>query len=171
EGYRVVEAETAAGALAKHDEGVDLVLLDYRLPDGDGLSVLKRIKERDSDTLIIMLTAYASVDAAVDAMKHGAYHFANKPFNLDEVALLVEKALETTRLRREVRALRASQAQPFSFDRIVGESQALVTVKALLTKVAASPASTVFSQARAAPAKISRQKSCITTAVAPRSRL
>ncbi|MCU1384386.1 MAG: zraR 6 [Acidobacteria bacterium] len=144
EGYRVVEAETAEGALAKHDEGVDLVLLDYRLPDGDGLSVLKRIKERDADTLVILLTAYASVDAAVDAMKHGAYHFANKPFNLDEVAILVEKALETTRLRREVRALRASQAQPFGFDRIVGESQALVTLKTLLQKVAASPASTVL---------------------------
>src|SRR5437762_7777498 len=144
EGYRVIEAETAAGALARLDEGVDLVLLDYRLPDGDGLSVLKRIKERDSDTLVIMLTAYASVDAAVDAMKHGAYHFANKPFNLDEVALLVEKALETTRLRREVRALRASQAQPFSFDRIVGESQALLAAKALLKKVASSPASTML---------------------------
>src|SRR5437762_1148206 len=144
EGYRVIEAETAAGALAKHDEGVDLVLLDYRLPDGDGLSVLKRIKERDSDTLVILLPAYASVDAAVDAMKHGAYHFANKPFNLDEVALLVEKALETTRLRREVRALRASQAQPYSFDRIVGEGPAVVAVKALLKKVASSPASTVL---------------------------
>ena len=55
-------------------------------------------------------------------MKHGAYHYANKPFNLDEIALLVEKALETTQLRREVRALRASQAQPYSLDRIVGES-------------------------------------------------
>ena len=57
-------------------------------------------------------------------MKHGAYHYANKPFNLDEIALLVEKALETTRLRREVRALRATQAQPYSLDRIVGDSRA-----------------------------------------------
>jgi two-component system response regulator AtoC len=144
EGYRILEAETAADALAKHEEGVDLVLLDYRLPDGDGLSVLKRIKARDPETLVILLTAYSSVDTAVEAMKQGAYHYANKPFNLDEIALLVEKALETTRLRREVRALRATQAQPYSPERMVGESPGVLAVKALLRKIAASPASTVL---------------------------
>ncbi|MBW8862248.1 MAG: sigma-54-dependent Fis family transcriptional regulator [Acidobacteria bacterium] len=144
EHYRVVEAATASSAIERHGEGVDLVLLDYRLPDGDGLTVLKQIKEADADTLVILLTAHSSVDMAVEAMKHGAYHYANKPFNLDEIALLVEKALETTRLRREVRALRASQAQPFSIDRIVGDSRAVKEAKALLQKVAASPASTVL---------------------------
>jgi two-component system response regulator AtoC len=144
EGYHLLEAGTAADALKQCREGVDLVLLDYRLPDADGLAVLKQIKDADPDTLVILLTAYSSVDIAVEAMKRGAYHYANKPFNVDEIALLVEKALETTQLRREVRTLRATQARPYSLDRIVGGSPAITSLRALLQKIASSPASTVL---------------------------
>jgi DNA-binding NtrC family response regulator len=94
--------------------------------------------------LVVLLTAYATIETAVEAMKIGAYHFANKPFNLDDIAVTVEKALETTRLRREVRMLRASAAQPHAVDRIVGQSSQMSALRDLLRKIATSPASTVL---------------------------
>jgi two-component system response regulator AtoC len=144
EGYRTVEAGTASEAVSQHREGVDLVLLDFALPDANGLAVLKQIKDTDPDTLVIMLTANTDVGTAVEAMKSGAFHYANKPFDLDEVMLLVEKALETTQLRREVRVLRARQAQPYGPGSIVGESPGMKSVRALLERIAGSPASTVL---------------------------
>ncbi len=144
DGYSALEAGNGAEALERIHDGVELVLLDYKLPDTDGVSVLRRIKEYDPDILVILLTAYATIDTAVEAMKIGAYHFANKPFNLDDVSRMVEQALETTRLRREVRLLRASQAQPYALDRIVGDSAEMEALRGLLRRVAASPASTVL---------------------------
>ncbi len=144
EGYRIVEAETAAQAVDRAREGVDLVLLDFRLPDADGLEVLRQIKQADPDTIVIMLTAHSSIEMAVEAMRQGAYHFASKPFDVEEVALLVEKALETTGLRREVRTLRAREAEPYSVNRIVGASKAIADIRAMLQKIAASPASTIL---------------------------
>jgi DNA-binding NtrC family response regulator len=144
DGYEVLEAETGRAALEKLAEGVDLVLLDYRLPDTDGVTVLRKIKEFDQDILVILLTAFASVETAVEAMKLGAYHFANKPFNLDEVAATVERALEATRLRREVRQFHTNAARPYSLNHIVGSSPAITALRHLVARVAVSPASTVL---------------------------
>jgi len=106
--------------------------------------VLRAMKAADGDVPVILLTAFSSVETAVEAMKQGAYHYANKPFNLDELALVVGKALETTRLRREVKQLRASRAEPYAIARIIGDSEPMRALKALLTRVASSPASTVL---------------------------
>jgi DNA-binding NtrC family response regulator len=144
EGYQVLEAETGSAALDQLHEHIDLVLLDYKLPDIDGVSVLRRIKEVDQDILVILLTAYATVDTAVEAMKLGAYHVANKPFNLNEIAATVERALETTRLRREVRQLRANAARPYSLHSIVGNSPPVISLRHMVVKVATSAASTVL---------------------------
>jgi two-component system response regulator AtoC len=144
DGLHIVEAGTAHEALERFARDIDLVLLDYRLPDGDGLHVLKRMKATQPDVPIILLTAFSSIETAVEAMKQGAYHYANKPFNLDEIALVVGKALETTALRREVRALRASRSEPYALSRIVGDAAAMETLRALLQRIAASPASTVL---------------------------
>jgi DNA-binding NtrC family response regulator len=144
EGLNILEAGTAAGALEQASDAIDLILLDYRLPDSDGLTVLQKVKELYPDTLVILMTAYSTVENAVEAMKLGAFHYINKPFNVDELAVVVHNALETSRLRREVKAIRTSASREHSFDAIVGSSPAMMEAKALLRRIAASPASTVL---------------------------
>jgi two-component system, NtrC family, response regulator AtoC len=144
DGHEVIEAATATEALEQAQTGVDLVLLDYKLPDEDGLSVLRKIRELDADTLVIMLTAHKGVETVVVAMKAGAFDYATKPFDLEDVAVRVSHALETTRLRRELRTLKDSLARPFGLGSIIGDSEVMQRVKALVRRVATSPSSTVL---------------------------
>jgi DNA-binding NtrC family response regulator len=144
DGYDIVEAGTAAQAIALADQGIDLVLLDYRLPDGDGLGVLRELRDVDPDTLVIMLTAHTIIETVVEAMRTGAFDYATKPFDLDDVAMRVSRAMETTRLRRELRTLRDTLSRPFAIESIIGESEAMQRVKALVRRVASSPGSTVL---------------------------
>lgn len=93
EQYHALPATTGEEGLAiLRKRAVDLVLLDYRLPDQDGLTVLRQIKEVDDDLLVVIMTAYPEVETAVSAMKAGAYDYINKPFNLEELKFLIRRA-------------------------------------------------------------------------------
>lgn len=144
DGHEILEAGTAAQAFDLLDGHVDALLLDYRLPDDDGVAVMRRIHEMDPDLPVLMLTAHKDVEIVVGAMKAGAFEYLTKPFDLDDVALRVERALEATRLRRELRTLRDTLAKPFGLASIIGESDAMQRVKGLVRKVATSPGSTVL---------------------------
>lgn len=145
EGYQVDEADTGRAGL-KHlsESGADLVLLDYKLPDMTGLDVLRQLRQTDADTVVIMITAYGTVETAVEAMKHGAFDYLSKPCNMDELALLVQKGLEQTALKRQVARLRAALAEQYGFDRIIGTSPAMQDLYKIMKEVAGSPSSTVF---------------------------
>jgi DNA-binding NtrC family response regulator len=103
DGFQVVEADTGARALERLLEGVAIVLLDLRLPDIDGVSILRQIKAFDAGIIVIMLTAYASSETAAEALQLGAYHFTSKPFNLDDVVNTIERALLRGAVEDEVR--------------------------------------------------------------------
>ena len=140
EGCRVLEAGTAAEALQRFQEGVEVVLLDFRLPDLDGLEVLRRMRQLDPTRPVVMLTAHSSVERAVQAMQLGAAHFAAKPFELSEVSALVHQLLEPYRLRQEVARLGGSGREA----PLVGRSDPMRRVQELIVRVARSPASTVL---------------------------
>jgi DNA-binding NtrC family response regulator len=144
DGMEPVEAGTTAEAIDQASKGVDAAILDYRLPDGDGLSVLKRLRQTDPDLPVIMLTAHTDVGIIVDAVKAGASDYVTKPFDVNDVALRLARALESTGSYRELRRLKEDLARPFSFDSMIGESPTMRQVKALAAKVAQSPASTVL---------------------------
>ena len=143
DGFEVVEAATLAEAMSQVHNGVDLVLLDNRLPDGSGLAALPALRLAAPDTIVIMLTATNSVEAAVEAMKAGAWHYLTKPVNLDELAIKIHHALETAHLRREVKTLREVVTAPWGEETIVGQSATIQEVRRLLGKIARTPGSTV----------------------------
>ncbi|MCB9739262.1 MAG: sigma-54-dependent Fis family transcriptional regulator [Deltaproteobacteria bacterium] len=144
DGHHIRDAGTGAAARDALRELPDLVLLDMRLPDADGLDLLREIKQQAPTLPVVMMTGNRSVESAVQAMRDGALHYAVKPLNLDEIAVLVEKALATGALEREVRDHRAQASAPYAFDRIIGDSPAMQRVRTLLQRVARAPVGTVL---------------------------
>ena len=145
EGYQVSEAASGEEGLRSMDEEeADLVLLDYKLPDTNGVEVLRRIREMRKDTAVILMTAFSTVTSAVEAIKLGAYDYLDKPVDHEALLTVMGKALETTRLRREVRRHRSEQEEIYGIGNIVGRSKEIQDVLQLVQKVAGSAASTVL---------------------------
>jgi two-component system response regulator AtoC len=139
EGYRVETAGMGGKALEKAKEAdFDLAILDIKLPDMDGVAVLRAFKEIVPAANVVLITAYGSVESAVEAMKAGAYDYIVKPFRAEEILKAVAKALEQRRLWREVLHLRREVERKYSFENIVGKSQAMQHVFRQIQTVAAS---------------------------------
>jgi two-component system, NtrC family, response regulator AtoC len=144
DGMEPLQAGSVAEALEVASKGVDAAVLDYRLPDGDGITVLRALREADPDLPVVMLTAIRDVDVVVEAIKAGAVDYVSKPFEVQDVSLRLARAMEMTQSTRELRRLKEELARPFSFDSMIGESEAMQQVKGLARKVAQSPSSTVL---------------------------
>jgi two-component system response regulator PilR (NtrC family) len=133
EGYETLSAHTGTEALAfLESEEVDLVLLDLMLPDVKGLDLLRKIRTLDSELVIVVITAFSSIEGAIAAMREGAFHYIPKPFKNEEVLLTVKKGLEQRELATENRALRAQLRQRFGFDNIIGKSKPMEQVFELI---------------------------------------
>ncbi|RII30253.1 MAG: DNA-binding response regulator [Geobacter sp.] len=152
QGYEVVTAGNGEDALrmAREDQP-DLVLLDIQLPGITGIEVLEKLKDYDEDILVIMLTAHGGLETAVNAMRLGAYDYVSKPFNLDELSIIIKKSLETSDLKREVARLRSETKK--SAPNIIGDSRHMKYLMEILEKVAKSEASTVLVQGESGTGK------------------
>ena len=144
-GYSVAESEDArAAAQALARQPFRLVLTDLRMPHGSGLDVLRAAREADPDLPVVVMTAYGSIDEAVQAMKDGAHDFLQKPVDSNHLLLLVERALEQARLRTENILLREEWARRYGFPRIIGESDAIKRAVAEVQRVAPTEATVLL---------------------------
>ena len=146
EGNKVEVAADGMTALAMmEEESFDLVILDLKMPGLSGVDVLKKIKEDDTETVIIVITGYATVESAVEAMKIGAYDFVPKPFTPDTLRMIVNRALEKRELALENVLLRSELKSKFDPDIIVGQSKPMKMVEDLALKVAPTDTSVLIS--------------------------
>ena len=152
-GYEVLTAGNGEDALKLvREEQPELVLLDIHMPGISGLEVLEKVKEFDDEIIVIMVTAHGGLETAVNAMRMGAYDYINKPFNLDEMGIVIKKALENFDLRREVAGLR-SEHKKVGSPTIVGKGKLMQHVLAMMERVAKSEASTVLVQGESGTGK------------------
>lgn len=145
-GHKVEELADGGAAVDRlRGATYDLIITDLKLPKRSGLEVLRAAQRRDKATTVIVMTAYGTIATAVEAMKGGAYDFIQKPFNLEELEIKVNKALDHQRLVGDVAFLRSEQQSHYSWDKVVGRSQKMQEVFDLTRKVAPSKATVLIS--------------------------
>ncbi len=145
EGYRIEAAPGGTEAMAAlKSRTFDLVITDLRMPDGDGLQILSEAKRLHPDTEVIVVTAFSTTETAIAAMKAGAHDYLTKPFKIDEVTLVVDRAMEKRRLARDNLALRDEIKGRYKLDRLLGKSQPMQRVFDLLSKVASTRTSVLL---------------------------
>src|SRR5215470_10431065 len=142
-GYGCTAAGTAEEGL-KHAGEADLVLTDLKLPGMDGLALLEKLRAQNAQMPVIVMSAFGTVEIAVEAMKKGAVDFLPKPFSLDHLTVVVEKALEVRKLRDENRELREALGQRYQFENIIGRSAAMQDIFATITRVAPTRATVLL---------------------------
>ncbi len=130
------DSETCLSEL--HSRDCDIVITDLKLPDGSGFDILREVKQFRPEIMVIFITAFGTVENAVDAMKRGAYDFLPKPIGKEELLITVHKAIRFHDLKKENRLLRNQLSEKYSFDRIVGKSRVMQKRYSLLSKVANS---------------------------------
>lgn len=154
EGYTVLTAEKGSQGLELfYEEQPDITLLDIHLPDISGIDILENIKKENKNSIAIMITAFGDIQTAVKTIKLGAYDFVEKPFNMEKLKILIEKALETVSLRKEVSQFRSQLTRRYGFSNIIGRSEEMLKVIDLSRKVAKSDATTIFLQGESGTGK------------------
>lgn len=139
EGWHPIPARTGEEALYTLDrEAVDLVLLDLMLPGMSGIEVLKQIRARDAEQVVIVITAFSSIESAILAMREGAFHYIPKPFKNEEVLLTIRKGLEQKRLANENRSLKQELEKRYGLDNLIGKSATMQQVFDLIRLAAPS---------------------------------
>ncbi len=154
EDYQVLTAETGAEGLDLHSRyHPDLTLLDIRLPDKNGIDILKAIRKKHPEALVITMTAHSGIQGAIEAIREGAYDYLSKPIEVDSLRFTISKALETLNLRREIGEIHESQKSKYGFDRIVTLSEKMQEILSVAKKAAGSQCSTIMIQGESGTGK------------------
>ncbi|RMG02185.1 MAG: sigma-54-dependent Fis family transcriptional regulator [Nitrospirae bacterium] len=139
EGYETTSAfDGSEGIKCLENEIFDLVITDIKMPGADGFTVLKRCKELSPDTLVIMITAFGTTEDAIEAMKMGAYDYIHKPFKIDEIRIVINKALEKKKLRKELEILKEEIKTTYRLENIIGKSSSMQKILHTIPKIAQS---------------------------------